>query len=253
MAVTLDSTTFDSLYLRDQPVGYESNNVIRGRTARSWTISGLVSPSDWYALLGIYDTWRDARILEEAPTATSTVGSTVSLSVDGPGNYSWNNVDCWFSSAPAASQNGSYLEIEFSLVDAAQQLQIYILEIEDPTGGGGTTEEPDLGTYTIGSTVLTLRKPIDTFANGPALELTAGGTHYITGPLVAFKIKDIEGETDAAGWAGVLSWYESQIIATPSPGSYFPVTAPTASAERRLVGGVPTDIYTVSIQLGLVI
>lgn len=254
MAITLGGTTFTGLNLSDQPFFYEEDDVLLGRTAEAWNISGICTPSDWYDLLQVYDTWRDARILETPPETSGVVGTTVSLSIDGPGSGSWTSVGCWFLSAPSASQSGYYLNVNFSLVNAAQQLQVILLGIESGGGGGAGGELlPDFGTYTVGSTTLTLRKPVDTYGDGPSLELTAGGNHYLTGPLVVYKIKDIEGETDLAGFNAIRAWYESQIVTTPSPGSYFPITPPTATAERTLVSGSPVDTYTVSIQLGLVL
>ena len=85
------------------------------------------------------------------------------------------------------------------------------------------------------------------------MELTAGGTHYINGALVPYKIKDVEGTTNSSGWNAIRQWYETQIAAVPAAGSYFPITAPTAAAENKVVSGVKTVQYTVSIQLGFVL
>lgn len=247
MAITIDSTTFNDLYLTEQPFGYDESDITRGRTAQKWTVAGLMTPADWLDLLDVYDSWRDLRINDENPTDTGVIGTTVAFSGTGPGGQTFTNVECWFNSAPSASQSGIYLSVEFELVDALQALEILLKEKEEE-------EEllPNFGTYTIASTTLTLRKPIDTYGDGPALELTASGAHYITGPLVVYKIKDIEGETDLNGFNDIRAWYESQIIAVPSTGSYFPITSPTATAERKIISGVPTDVYTVEIQLGLV-
>lgn len=248
MAITIDSTTFNDLYLTEQPFGYDESDIARGRTAQKWTVAGLMTPADWLDLLDVYNSWRDLRINDENPTDTGVIGTTVTFSGTGPGGQTFTNVECWFNSAPSASQSGIYLSVEFELVDALQALEILLKEKEEEE------EEllPNFGTYTIASTTLTLRKPIDTYGDGPALELTASGAHYITGPLVVYKIKDIEGETDLNGFNDIRAWYESQIIAVPSTGSYFPITSPTATAERKIVSGVPTDVYTVEIQLGLV-
>ena len=68
-----------------------------------------------------------------------------------------------------------------------------------------------MGTITIGSTTLTLLKPVDAYATSPTMELTATGTHYIQGALVPYNIKDVEGTTNSAGWTAIRAWYETQI------------------------------------------
>jgi hypothetical protein len=85
------------------------------------------------------------------------------------------------------------------------------------------------------------------------MELTATGTHYIQGALVPYKIKDVEGTTDSAGWTAIRAWYEAQIAAVPAAGTYFPITSPAASAANKVIAGVVSIEYTVSIQLGLVL
>jgi hypothetical protein len=249
MAVTINSTTFDNLYLTEQPAGYDEQDATRGQTAAKWLISGLMSGPDWLDLQLIYDTWRDIRITEEDPATSNVVGTTVSLSIDGFAGQSWSGVNCWFLSAPSATQSGSFVSVSFELVDANQSLELIQLQAETSE----TELLPNFGTITINGTVLTLRKPLYTYGDGPQLELTASGQHLVTGPLVVYRIKDVEGETDLTGWNSVRSWYESQIITVPIAGSDFPITAPTATAERKVISGVPTDIYTVSIQLGEVI
>jgi hypothetical protein len=82
------------------------------------------------------------------------------------------------------------------------------------------------------------------------LALTASGATYITGPLSATRVRQIEGDTNAAGWAAIQSWYESTITSTPAAGAWFPISAPSATAEAQIVGGVRADLYTVSISLG---
>ena len=248
MAVTIDGTTFSNLYLKDQPFGYDEQDVKRGQTAHKWVISGLMSGADWLDLQQVYNDWRDVKILEDSPTKTGSVGAVVTFSIDGAASQAWTNVGCWFSAAPKAIQTGIWLDVSFELVDAQQSLEL---------AQQAALEEDELltdyVTVTIGATTLTLRKPIDTYGEGPVLGLTASGTHYINGPLVVYKIKDIEGVTDLAGWNDIRSWYEAQIIATPLAGSDFPVTPPTATAQRKVISGAPTDVYTVSIQLGLVL
>jgi hypothetical protein len=84
----------------------------------------------------------------------------------------------------------------------------------------------------------------------PQMALTAGGATYINGPLTATRIRTIEGETDAAGWADIQTWVENTVQSVPTTGDWFPVGAPSATAEAQIVGGARADVYTVSITLG---
>lgn len=248
MSVTIGSQTFSRLTA--QPFGYDETDVRSGKTAAKWAISGLATPSEWLSLLNEYDDWRDLRIEDPDSATSGEVGTTIALSGIGPGGQTWTNIACWFASAPQAEQSGAYLSVSFELVDAAQALQVLLKEQEQQEE---EEDLPDLGTITIGTTVLTLLKPIETYNSVPQLELTASGVHYISGPLVAFKVRDVEGTTNAAGWAGILSWFESQVSSTPASSSWFPISAPTATAANKIVAGVKTVEYTVSIQLGQVI
>jgi hypothetical protein len=90
---------------------------------------------------------------------------------------------------------------------------------------------------------------MDTRSDGPQVALTATGTSYITGPLVAHETRQIEGIITAGTYANVLTWYDTTIAAVPGAGSYFPVTAPTASAEPFLISGAKSTRYTVSLEV----
>lgn len=249
MAITIGGTSFPTLTA--QPFGYEETNTRAGQTARKWLITGLLKPSEWLSLLSTYDTWRNTRIDDEPTETSNVVGTTIAFSGDGPGGQSWTSVACWFITAPDAEQSGAYLSASVELVDANEALQVLLkaAETEEATG----EDLPNLGTITIGTTVLTLLKPVDAYATSPTMELTATGTHYIQGALVPYNIKDVEGTTDSAGWTAIRAWYETQIDAVPLAGSYFPIKSPTASAANKVVAGVTTVEYTVSIQLGLVL
>ena len=248
MAITIGSFSFETLTA--QPYGYEETDTRAGLTARKWAIQGLLKPSEWLSLLGVYDTWRNTRIQDDDSLASGTVGTTVAFSGTGAGGATWTNIACWFISAPAAEQSGAYLAVTVELVDANQALAV-LLRAEEKSSEA--EDLPDFGTITIGTTTVKLTKPVDSYGEGPSLELTATGNHYITGPLVVYKIKDVEGTTTLTGWNDIRSWYESRIIAVPSPDSYFPISIPTATAEKKVVDGVKTTVYTVSIQLGLVL
>lgn len=250
MTVSIGSFTFPNLTA--QPFGYEESDTKGGLTARQWTLSGLLLPSEWISLLGIYDTWRDARIQDEATKVSEVIGTTVSFSGTGAGSQTWSNIACWFSSAPTGSQSGRYIAASVEIVDANQSLAV-ILKQKEEVVAAEDASLPDLGTFSLGGATLTLLKPPDSYSDTPQLELTATGNHLISGAKVVVRVKDIEGTTDAAGWASVRSWYESAIIATPSVGGYFPLSVPSASAKNIIVSGQTVIEYTVSIQLGVVL
>jgi len=248
MAITIGAAEFPTLTA--QPFGYEETDTRAVQTACKWLVTGLLRPSEWLALLSEYDTWRDTRIDDEPTEVSGVIGTTVSFSGSGPGGQSWTSVACWFIAAPSAEQSGAYLSASVELVDANQALAV-LLKAEEQAA---TQEDlPDLGTITIGTTVLTLLKPVDAYATSPTMELTAAGSHYIQGALVPYRIKDVEGTTNLSGWNDIRTWYETQITAVPIAGSYFPITSPSATAENKIISGVKTVQYTVSIQLGFVL
>jgi hypothetical protein len=247
MAISIGTSSFPTLTA--QPFGYDEVNTRAGQTARKWTITGLLKPSEWLALLAVYDAWRNIRINEEDSATSGVIGTTVAFSGKGPGGQTWTSIACWFSIAPAAQQSGKYLLATVELVDANQALAVLLKQQETEA----TEELPDLGTYVLGTATLTLLKPIEAYGTGPGVELTATGNHYITGPLVVQKVRDIEGTTNSTGWAGVRTWYEAQIVTIPSPGAWYPIGPPSATAAAKIVGGVKTTEYTVAIQLGQII
>jgi hypothetical protein len=236
--------------LTAQPFGYDETDVRAGLTARKWVLQGLLKPSEWVALIAVYDGWRNTRINDPDTLVSGTVGTTIALTGKGAGSQTWTSIACWFAAAPSGEQAGNRIATTVELVDANQALAVILKQQES-----SKSEEdlPDFGTYTIGTTVLTLLKPVDAYASGPTLNLTTTGVHYIQGPLVVQNIKDIQGTTNVTGWNNVRSWYEDQIIAIPAVGSWFPITAPTATAVNKIVNGVKVTEYTVSIQLGKVL
>lgn len=246
MAVTIGELQFSNL--KAQPFGYDENDTRAGLTAKKWSITGVLTPVEWLDLLGEYDAWRDLRIEDEDSLKSNSVGTTIEFECDGPGGENWQT-SCWFSSAPSAEQVGAYLIVSFEVVDANEALQVLLRESELSS----TEDLGDYGTVTLGDATLTLIRPMDAYGDGPALELTALGSHYVTGPLVVQKVKDIEGTTDEVGWDAVREWYEEQIVAVPLAESWFPISPPTVAAEVKVIDGVKTTQYTVSIQLGQVI
>ena len=246
MSITIGAATFSRLTA--QPYGYEETDTKSGQTARRWTVSGLMTPAEWLALVNVYDTWRNLKILEDPVTETGVVGATVALSGNGPGNQTWTNIPCWITSAPQGEQSGAYISGTCTFVHAAEYLAVLLKEQT------ATEEEDtlDLGTYTINGVVLKLLKPPDSYLFAPTIEQTAGGDHYITGPLTSTEIKDIEGDTTSAGWTSIRAWYSAIVQSAPATNSYFPIQPPTASASNKIVDGVKTVVYTVSVVLAKV-
>lgn len=249
MPISVGGANFNRLTA--QPLAYDEKDTSRGITARKWIVSGLLTPPQWLVLIGVYDAWREARILEEDPAKSFEQGTTVLLTGTGPGGVTWS-ANCWFTSAPKGEQVGNRIATTVELVDAAQSLQTISKEAE-------AESEPsvDLGTVTVGSgantAVITLLKPMETYGEGPSLELTASGYYYATGPLTVRPIRDIEGTTTQADWLKLKAWYESVIIATPTKNTWFPISVPNATVKNKLVNGVKQLEYTVTIQLAYVI
>jgi len=245
MAITLGS--FSCNTLTAQPFGYYEAETVAGLTAGKWRISGLCTTAQWSALLSEYNTWRNARITDEDTMKTRVIGTTINLSVAAAGQ-NWASIACWFLSAPSAEQVGAYLSVNAELVDATEYLAVLIAQ-EEKNQDKEDALKPDLGTITIGSAVLTLTKPPETYTNNPQVELTATGQHYISGPLRASRVRDVEGTCDSTNWTALQNWYEGIVTTTPPAGEYFPTSAPSASADAELIDGVKTTIYTVTIQL----
>ena len=245
--MTVSIGAFTTAKLLAQPFGYEEATTRDGLTARRWTVSGLLTPTEWQSLLSVYNTWRDARIQDADSVAANSVGTTVSLTASANG-ISWSGVGCWFTSAPSGDQAGRYIQASVELVDAAQALQVALRQREKARSA---EDRPALGTFTLGSCTLTLLRPPVTYQDVPQLQLTAAGTSYLTGPLTATKVYALEGETNASGWSALQSWFESTIGTTPAAGAYFPLSAPTATAANDVVNGLKVITYTVTLSVGV--
>lgn len=244
MSVSIGGVSFNKLTA--QPFGYDETDTRRGFTAKKWLVNGLLTPAEWVSLLSVYDGWRNSKISEEDPLVSNTVGTTVNLSGTGAGGVSWN-VGCWFSTAPQGEQSGRYISVSVELVHAAEALAVLVAS-QEAEQQSNDLAPPDLGSININGATITLTKPPDTFQSPPSLQLSASGKSYLQGPLVAVEVQDIEGETNAAGWAAIRQWFASTVATTPGANSWYPTSSPTASAERRLVNGTETTVYIVSLQ-----
>ncbi len=250
MAVTLGTLTISDL--QAQPFGYSEVDITGGLAPRQWGIEGLVRPADWLSLLGIFEAWTDARKADADTAVSLAVGATVNFSGSAAGK-TWSNVACWFTNAPSGEAVGSYIRASFGLIDANQSLDAFKrqltrdLENED-------AESNIHGTFTLGSTTLTLLQQPDGFEGGPQLDRTASGNVYINGPLVAVAVKRINGYTTESGWQAIRSsWYPTTVASTPVSGSYYPANTPTM--QRRQIttpNGTKTTRCIVSVDLWIV-
>lgn len=245
MSVTIGA--FSSSNLLAQPYGYDETETRAGLTARKWIINGLLTKTQWSSLLNVYNTWRNTRINDEDTLKSRVVGTTVSVTVSA-NNITVTALPCWFIAAPSGEQAGAYVNATVEVVDAAEALQVLLAE-EERRRQREEALRPDLGTLNVGGTILDLLKPKDTYINNPQVELTAGGEHYISGPLTASRLYDAEGETNVTGWTNILNWYQNIVRITPGKNTFYPYTPPTATARAEIQGGAKVTIYTVSIQL----
>ena len=244
--MTLSIGAFSTNKLIAQPFGYDETSTRDGLTARKWTVSGLLTASEWQSLLSVYNTWRDARLTDADTLSSGVVGTTVSLTTSANG-INWSGVACWFSSAPSGTQAGPYIQATCELVDAAQALAVLLRQEEKNRQRSEALSNPNLGTVTLGSATLTLLAPMETYQDTPQLQLTASGTHVINGALSATRVRRIRGTTDSSGWSAVRSWYETSVASVPSVGAWYPISAPAAEAEVIISGGAKSTRYTVTV------
>ena len=237
--------SFSANYLTEQPYGYEGD-ARYGRTARKWLFDAILTAAQAQALISEYDTWRAARIQDIDTEVSGVVGTTVNLTCDSL-IASVSALPCWFVKAPEFKDVGlSYKQASVELVDAAQAVEVVLRE-QEASREKGEPLHGTFGTYGLGTATLTLTRPMEGYQDGPELALMATGNHYLTGPLVVTKTRNIEGTTNAAGWTGVRTWYETIITTSPTAGTWFPIAPPSAEAEAIVDGGVKSTRYTVSV------
>ena len=243
MTITIGS--FSCNTLTAQPFGYEGE-ARTGLTARTIRVAGLLTPTQWSALVSAYNTWRTTRITDADTFSSGTVGTTVSVTVSSANGVSVTGLACWFAEPPSGEQVGAYIQASATLVDAAQALEV-LLRGQEKSRQESDASIPSFGTVTLGSATITLTRPLDTRQDGPNVSLTATGTSYITGPLAAHKVRQIEGFITSGTFADVLSWYDTTIAAVPMSASWFPISPPTATAEVIISGGVKATRWTVQL------
>lgn len=256
MTITIGS--FSTNALTAQPFGYEGD-ARTGLTARTFRINGLLTSSQWQALISEYDTWRSTRITDADTLSSASVGTTVNLTISyinaqgidvGINGLKVNGLACWFTEPPSGEQAGAYISASVTLVDAAQALAVLLRE-KEKSRQNTESATPDLGTVTLGSSgvVITLTKPMDTREQGPKLALTVDGKSYVTGTRSFHKVRQIEGYISSGTYSALLAYYDDIALTSPNAGSWFPTTAPSATAEVVIAGGVKSTRYNVQLTL----
>jgi len=244
MSVTINGLTITNLTA--QPLGYAAEDVSLGLAARSWTVAGLLNSTQLGQFISIFETWLAARQADPDSIASNSVGSTVGLSFSANG-LSASGVACWFTDAPTIEQVGAYVQLTATLVDANQALTVAKKALEKSSAADDALL-PNLGTVSLGGVTITLLEPMDTLDDLPTLERTAGGFAYIQGPLRSSAVRQITGTVASeADWITLRNWVASTVQSTPAVGDWWPTSAPTASVEARIVAGLKTNLYTVTL------
>lgn len=222
--------------LRQVESGFEGGDVSAGKVARSWTVSAIVTSAQATSLYNLANTWRADRLNDPDSVSSQSVGTTVAF----------ESVACWFAEMPSIQPLGAYYQADFRVVDAAQALAIATKEQEEQAEGD--LGRPDLGTFTLGGVTITLTQPMETVGTLPTLARTSTGAAYITGPLIAPEVREVTGTVaNAAAYTDLVAWVISTSQSIPQADSWFPVSAPRATAEHKIIEGLKVVEYTVSI------
>jgi hypothetical protein len=229
--------------LTEHPYGYDESDVRRGRSARRWAITGIVSRGDAPVITGLYDAWQAARILEDDPARTGVVGATVSFTGEAPG-YNWATaVPCWFTGAPQIAMAGAFCRVSLTLTDAAQALAVILRQGEEEAEQAA---QLNLGTLTFGSATVNLTARPTAYADLPQLTLNPAGRHVITGPLQATEQRQVQGWVDATNLAALETWLTTTVATTPASGAWFPTSWSPPVARRRADGNTIGTYFDVS-------
>jgi hypothetical protein len=260
MTITIGAFTCQTLTA--QPFGYEGE-ARTGLTARAFQISGLLTPAQWQSLLSEYNTWRNTRITDADTALSGVVGTTIALTANANG-VSVTSLACWFADSPSGEQTGAYISASVTLVDAAQALDVLLREQEKSRQSSESTL-PSFGSWfivtgspdkivpslaegeTAAATIVLKADPV-TYQDGPQLGLTATGNHYIQGARTVTRVRRINGTTSSAGWTVIQTWYEEAAI-TAIVNRWFPISAPSATAEIIISNGAKSTSYTVTFDL----
>lgn len=243
ITLSYGSGTYTFANLADHPYGYDETDVRRGRSARRWAISGIVSRADAPVISGLYDAWQAAKILEDDPARTGVVGATVAFTGEAPG-YAWSTaVPCWFTGAPSVAMAGAFCRVGLSLVDAAQALAVILRQGEEEAEQAA---QLNLGTLTFGQATVNLTARPNSLADLPQLNLNPAGRHVITGPLQATEQQQVQGWCNASNLAALETWLTTTTATTPASGTWFPTSWSPPVARRRADGGTIGTYFDVN-------
>lgn len=248
--MTITIGAFSTTRLTAQPFGYEGE-ARTGLTARTFKMSGLLTAAEWQTLVSEYNSWRSTRIQDPDTLLSGVVGTTISVTITSSNNLSVTALPCWFADPPSGEQTGRYVSATVVMVDAAQALQV-LLRQQEKQRQNNEALVPNLGTVTFTrasgiSPVVTLTKPMETRRDGPSVALTATGVSVVTGPLGSHKVREIEGYISTGALSDLLAWYDETVAAVPAATSWFPVSAPSATAEVIINAGVKSTRYNVTL------
>jgi len=247
LTLSYGGATFTFPNLDQHPLAFDAVDVRRGRAPESLQPSGLLLKPQADDLLNLFRSWRNAKLAEEAPERTGTVGAVVLVTARGPG-YSgasaWTSRAAWIDAIDKPTQVGPFTRVGLTLVDASQALAVALRELEE---GEEQEEALGLGTLTFGGAVVNLTARPDDIGNLPQPELSAAGAHVITGNLATVDLHNVQGWVTAAHLPSLETWVKTT-AATPSPanGTWVPGawTQPVARLKRN--AGAVSIVYDVS-------
>jgi hypothetical protein len=243
ITISYGGTSYTFPNLTEHPYGFEEGDVLRGRSVRRWNVTGIVKRTDAAVIVGIFEAWNAAKLLEDDPIRTGTVGATIGLTGTAPG-FAWNSsIPCWVASAPTLPLAGHFVRLSMGLVDAAQSLAVLLRQGEEEA------EQFDalgLGTRTFGGAVVNLTADPSDIIDLPSVNLSPGGRHIITGPLAPTDVERIQGWVSSAHKATLETWLKNTIATTPSTGSWFPIEWTQPVIRRRSNNGTIANYYDVS-------
>lgn len=243
ITLTYSGQSFTFPNLSDHPVGWEESETTRGRVARQWAISGIVTREDAKAISDLFRAWQVARIADGDPSETGIIGVTIGFVGEAPG-FTWTtSIPCWFNGAPQIQMAGAFCRVSLSVVDANEALAVLMAQKEDEVEDEDVLE---LGTITFGSAVVNLRARPDGFTDLPAIALNPSGKHIVTGPLKLTKTLRIEGWVDEINLPLLEAWAEANTNTTPATNSYFLTEWSEPKADKRVQNGVMDIYYDVS-------
>jgi hypothetical protein len=259
MTVTIGSFTCNLLTV--QPFGYEGE-ARTGLTARTFQISGLLTPAQWQDLISEYDAWRDVRITDEPTKTSGVVGTTINLTANANG-LSVTSLPCWFADPPSAVQTGAYISATVTLVDAAEALEVVLRneekaaeEGDGPTlfyiyknTSGGIATNSTLPSTTGKSWIVRVTEYVQRRDNTPSYGFTALGTTYVTGALVSHNTAVYTGYIVHGDASAMLTTYDTQIAQSLPANSLVLFQPPEFRYENIVTGGVRVVRYPVTFTI----